>query len=396
MKRLSGALLAGLIGAAAAAQDAPFETAATHAVIMDFDTGIVLYDKAGDEPMPPASMLKIMTVLLTFEALKGGSITMDTEFVTSEHAWRTGGFASGSSTMCLTPNERVTVSNLLRGVIVLSGNDASIVLAEGLAGSEESFAADMQDRAEDLGLTGSTFRNSTGLPDPDQRVSAHDLAEIARVTIRDHPDLYPIYAETEFDFCDEAPTNRYNRNPVLGLIEGADGLKTGHTEESGYGLVASALRDGERRIVVFSGLTSEAGRSQEAERLMRAAFADFKISHPFKAGDQVGELPVYMGERNVVPVRVDEDVVVGHHRRAARDATARVVFETPLRAPVREGDAVGTLVIEVPGQPKIEKPVVAAASVPKAGLMDQARIALFSLIRGEGDDDGESGEGGDG
>jgi D-alanyl-D-alanine carboxypeptidase (penicillin-binding protein 5/6) len=389
MKRLSVVLAASALAAAiaqpAAPQDPPFDTAASHAVIMDQDTGIVLFSKNGDEPMPPSSMSKLMTVLMVFEALKAGSIAMDTVFTTSEHAWRTGGFASGSSTMCLMPNERVTVEQLLHGVIVLSGNDASIVLAEGLSGTETAFAADMEDRAHELGMTTASFRNATGWPDPEHRISARDLAETARLTIRDHPDLYPIYAEREYGFCDEAPSNRFNRNPVLGLIDGADGLKTGHTEEAGYGLVASAERNGVRRIVVFNGMTTNAERSREAERLLRASFADFVVSRPFVAGGEIAALPVYLGAEDTVPVRVDEDVAVGHHRRAGRDASARLVYDAPLKAPVREGDVVGRLIIDIPGSPTIERPVVAAASVAKQGLVGQATAGLMSLIRSGSD-----------
>lgn len=403
MQRLSAALaapaaLAALASVAlavpATAQDSPFDTTASHAVIMDYDTGIVLYSKNGDEPMPPASMSKTMTVLMTFEALASGSITMDTEFTTSEHAWRDGGFASGSSTMCLEPNERVKVSDLLQGVIVLSGNDAAIVLAEGLGGTESAFAAQMEERAHELGLTSASFRNATGWPDPEEHISARDLAEIARITIRDHPDLYQIYSEREYGFCDEAPSNRYNRNPVLGVVPGADGLKTGHTEESGYGLVASATRNGERRIVVFNGTQSNAERAREGERLLRAAFADFEVSRPFQAGDVVAELPVYLGLETSVPVRIEDDVVVGHHRRAGRDASAHVVYEAPLRAPIREGDELGRLVVDIPGVGSIERPVYATADVDKKGLMGRASAGLINLIRESGEED-EADEAGD-
>jgi D-alanyl-D-alanine carboxypeptidase (penicillin-binding protein 5/6) len=385
MKRLTAVLAAVAFALPVAAQESPFDTAATHALIMDQETGIVLYSKNGDEPMPPSSMSKLMTVLMTFEALKAGSIAMDTVFTTSEHAWRTGGFASGSSTMCLMPNERVTVEQLLHGVIVLSGNDASIVLAEGLSGTETAFAADMEDRAHELGLTSASFRNATGWPDPEHRISARDLAEIARLTVRDHADLYPIYAEREYDFCDEAPSNRFNRNPVLGLIDGADGLKTGHTEEAGYGLVASAVRGGERRIIVFNGMRTNADRSREAERMLRAAFADFEVSRPFAAGEEIARLPVYLGAEETVPVRIEEEVAVGHHRRAARDASARLLYEAPLKAPVSEGDVVGRLIIDIPGAPSIERPIVAAASVAKEGLVGRASAGLMNLIRSGGD-----------
>jgi D-alanyl-D-alanine carboxypeptidase (penicillin-binding protein 5/6) len=376
-----------ILGLAAAAQESqsPFDTPATNAVIMDYDTGLILYSKNGDEAMPPSSMSKMMTVLMTFEALKSGSITMDTEFATSDHAWREGGIGSGSSAMCLKPKQRVKVGDLLRGVIVLSGNDAAIVLAEGLAGTEEAFAQDMQDRARDLGLKSASFRNATGLPDPEHRISAHDLAEIARITIHDHPDLYPIYAEREFPFCKSSPANRFNRNPVLGQVDGADGLKTGHTDEAGYGIVASAVQNGQRRIIVLNGLKSLNERASETERVLRAAFADFEVSHPFKAGQKVADLPVYMGAAKTVPVRVQEDIVVGHHRRAARGAAAKVVYQTPLKAPIKEGAVVGKLIVTIPGLDPIEKPVVAAKNVAKAGLVDQAVAGLVSLIR-SGDD----------
>jgi D-alanyl-D-alanine carboxypeptidase (penicillin-binding protein 5/6) len=194
-----------------------------------------------------------------------------------------------------------------------------------------------------------------------------------------------MYAEREYDFCTEAPSNRFNRNPVLGIIDGADGLKTGHTEEAGYGLVASAARGGERRIIVFNGMTANAARSQEAERMFRAAFADFKVSRPFTEGQVVAELPVFLGETETVAVQVDEEIAVGHHRRAARDASARVVYDAPLRAPIAEGDVVGTLIIDIPGALSVERPVTAAASVAKQGLVGQATTGLLALIRSGGD-----------
>lgn len=378
-----GAVFA-LAGAAGAIS--PLSTPATHAVILDQATGIVLYSKNGDEPMPPASMSKIMTVLLTFERIDSGSLALTDEVTVSENAWRKGGFATGGSTMCLEPKERVSIEDLLRGVIVLSGNDASIVLAETLAGSEESFALEANIRAEELGLENSHFVNATGWPNDEHRVSALDLARIARETIKNHPELYKIYAEKEFGFCTEAPSNRFNRNPVLGLIEGADGLKTGHTEESGYGLVASAERGGERRIIVFNGLTSNADRSREAERLLNAAFRDFNVATPFKAGDEVATLPVFMGEAEGVKVAVAADITIGYHRLAARDARSRVVYEAPLKAPIKKGDVVGKLQFEIPGAPVQEVDVVAGEAVARMGMTGRAGAALIQLIRGTGED----------
>jgi D-alanyl-D-alanine carboxypeptidase (penicillin-binding protein 5/6) len=353
---------------------------------MDYETGLVLFSKDGDEPMHPSSMSKIMTVLMTFEAIDSGSITLETEFVTSEDAWRRGGFATGGSTMCLLPNERVTVADLLRGVIVLSGNDAAIVLAQGLGGSESAFALDMMARAEELGLTSANLVNATGWPDAEHVISARDLAEIARVTIRDHPDLYAIYAEREFDFCDEAPSNRFNRNPVLGIIDGADGLKTGHAEDAGYGLVASRVVGDTRRIVVFNGLETNAARSREAERLLRAAFTDFRVNPAFTAGQTVGALPVYLGESETVPVRIEDEVLVGYHRSSARDASARIVYEAPLRAPIEEGDVLGTFVLEMPGTEAVERPVVAAASVAELDIVGKAAAGFVHIVRTAGDE----------
>lgn len=385
------ALAIAALGAAAgavsaSAQDSPIETAATHALIMDYETGIVLYSKNGDEPMPPASMSKIMTVLHVLDLVAGGSITYDTEFEVTEDAWRRGGFASGSSNMCLEPRQRVSVEDLLRGVIVLSGNDAAITLAQGISGSEEAFAEELNEKAEYLGLTGSHFANATGWPDPEHRVSAHDLATIARATIKEHPDAYSIYAQREFDWCASSPSNRFNRNPLLGVVEGVDGLKTGHTEESGYGLVASGVRDGVRRIIVFNGLESQRDRANEAERLMRAAFADFRVASPFEADEVVGELPVYLGEADKVAVRIEDGVTIGYHRRGARDVSARLVYENPLRAPVSAGDEVGRLVVDVPGGETVERRLYAAEDVAKMGLVGRAVAGLNHVIRSAGEE----------
>jgi D-alanyl-D-alanine carboxypeptidase (penicillin-binding protein 5/6) len=239
----------------------------------------------------------------------------------------------------------------------------------------------MTRRAEELGMKNATFANSTGWPHPDHRMSAHDLAEMARITIRDHPELYEIYAEQEFDYCVDSPANRFNRNPVLGVIDGADGLKTGHTEESGYGLVASAVRDGKRRIVVFNGLDSNAARSREAERLLNAAFRDFEVGNPYAAGDVVAQAPVALGETDAVDLVIQEPITLGYHRRAARDVEAWVDYEGPLKAPVAEGDKIGTFHLAIPGSPEITRDVFAGASVAKKGLIGRAQDGLVHYIR---------------
>ena len=292
----------------APAQDT-YQTDASHAVIMDAETGEVLFSRNGDEAMPPASMSKMMTVLMVIEALESGSLSLDDELPVSEHAWRTGGAASGSSTMFLEVNSRARVEDLLRGIIIQSGNDACIVVAEAIGGTEQGFADMMTDRAHELGLTSASFANATGWPHPDHRISALDLARLARILIEDHPEYYGLWAERDFTYNG---IRQYNRNPLLGVFSGADGLKTGHTEESGYGLVGSAERDGERRIIVFNGMESNAARATEAERMMRAALSDYSLYRLFTGGDTVDHrAAVFMGEADTVALRVNADITAG-------------------------------------------------------------------------------------
>lgn len=377
MRTLFACLSLILLAPAALAQN--FDTAASHAVILDYETGEVLFSKNGDDAMPPASMSKLMTTLMAFEALENGTLSLDTELPVSVYAWQTGGTTSGSSTMFLEPNTRVRVDDLLRGIIVQSGNDACIVLAEGLEGSEGAFADAMTARARELGLTNSVFANSTGWPDPEQRMSAVDLARLAAIIIRDYPDYYAIYDEREYTYNG---IRQFNRNPLLGVFDGADGLKTGHTMESGYGLVASAERDGVRRIIVFNGMGSERERANEAERMMRAAFADFDVYPLFDAGDTVGEAEVFMGQSETVALRIDADAVVGLHRRDRRDMSVSIVYDGPVSAPIAEGDTVGRLVVETDSGVAREFPLVAAESVARKGMFGRAMDALAGLVRG--------------
>ena len=368
LARLVALSLLVLFPLAAHAQDSAFETRASHAVILDYETGEILYSKNGAEPMPPASMSKLMTVYMAFEAIEEGRLSMDDELPVSETAWRRGGAASGSSTMFLEPNSRARVDDLLRGIIVQSGNDACIVIAEALEGTEENFADAMTERAHELGLDSANFENATGWPDPDHRISAADLARLAAIIIREFPELYDIYAETEFTYNG---IRQYNRNPLLGVVEGADGLKTGHTTESGYGLVGSAERDGERRIVVFNGMESERARADEAERLMRAAFTEFEVYEIVSAGDILAEADVFLGVSPRVALRASRDLAVGLHRRDRDDITAEVVYTAPVRAPVEEGQEIGRLVVTMPGGRVEEIPLEAAMAVPEKGAEPQ-------------------------
>ncbi|MBR9826961.1 MAG: D-alanyl-D-alanine carboxypeptidase [Alphaproteobacteria bacterium] len=347
---------------------------------MDFETGEVLFSQNGDVAMPPASMSKLMTVLMTMEAVAEGRLSLDDELPVSENAWRRGGAASGSSTMFLEVNSRARVEDLLRGIIVQSGNDACIVIAEALGGSEDAFADMMTDRAQELGLTSASFANSTGWPHPDHRISAEDLARLARIIIADHPALYEIYAEREFTYNG---IRQFNRNPLLGVFDGADGLKTGHTEESGYGLVGTAERDGTRRIIVFNGMDSSSSRANEAERMMRSALSDYSVYDLFSAGDQIDhEADVFMGVSDQVSLEIAEDVRIGMHRRARRNMSVEVVYNGPLIAPVEAGSVVGQLIVSVPDAEPRRYDLQAAETVERKGLMGRIGAALSHMIRG--------------
>lgn len=368
-----------VFSAAATAQDPVFETSASHAVIMDYETGEILFSKNGDQPMPPSSMSKLMTALMVFEALEAGTLSLDDELPVSVRAWREGGAASGGSTMFLDVNSRARVDDLLRGIIVQSGNDACIVVAEALGGSEEAFADMMTRRAQELGLETASFRNSTGLTAEGHEISAADLARLAAHIIENHPQYYEIYSETSFAYNN---ITQANRNPLLGVVDGADGLKTGYTSEAGYGLTASAERNGERRIIVFNGTQSMRERANEAERLMRAAFVDFVMADMAEAGEEIGSADVYLGTARTVALRTATPVRAAMHRRERDRLRAEIVYDGPLMAPVTAGDEVARLVITMPDGRTREFPLEAASDVPRQGMVSRAMSALVNLVSG--------------
>jgi D-alanyl-D-alanine carboxypeptidase (penicillin-binding protein 5/6) len=351
----------------------PLNTNAPYAYILDGDTGLPLYSKRGDEPMIPASMSKLMLYYIVFERIRDGRLRMEDEFTVSEHAWRTGGAGTDGSTMFLPVHSKATVEDLLRGAVIVSGNDACIVLAEGIAGSEEAFAREATARARELGMMNSTFTNATGLDAPGHRMSAHDIAIIAYRLIKDFPQFYPMFSEPEFTFN---RTRQYNRNPLLRELDGADGVKTGHLASAGFGLVGSAVRDGQRRIVVLNGLASETERKKEAPRVMRAAFVDFKSSRLVDKGAEVAVADVWLGEKKTVPLVASQDASVGVHVSALKQIKSTVVYKGPLLAPVKEGDIVGELLISAPGMSEIKVPVAAGASVNRLGLIGRALVGL--------------------
>jgi D-alanyl-D-alanine carboxypeptidase (penicillin-binding protein 5/6) len=362
----------------AAAQS--IESPAREALLLDFETGTVLFEKAADESMPPSSMSKLMTVFMLFERLKEGSLSLDETFRVSENAWRTGGAASGGSTMFLEPNTEVRVEDLLRGIIIQSGNDACVVAAENLMGSEEAFAEAMTRRAAEIGLTGSHFVNSTGLPEPDHYMTAEDLARLARRLITEFPEFYPIFAEEKFTYNG---ITQSNRNPLLYTMPGADGLKTGHTSVAGYGLTASAVMDGRRQILVLNGLGSVRQRSEEAQKIMDWGFRNFDNRLLFTKGEIVETAEVWLGKSAQVPLTVTEDVKLTLPRRAAQTMQVKVRYTGPLPAPVEQGAQVATLVISGTDMAKpVEVPLVAAVGVERRGFLGRMMAAAQHLVFG--------------
>lgn len=369
--------VSGLLGQTAWAQF--IETPAEYAVIMDFESGEVLFSKNGETPMIPASMTKIMTAHVVFDRLERGEIRLDDTFTVSENAWRKGGWATGGSTMGLKIGEQVSVEDLLRGVIVLSGNDACIVLAEGLSGSEDAFARDMTDLARQMALSSATFKNASGLDAEGHRISAADLARMAQLEIAKFPEYYSYYAEPEMTWNG---ITQQNRNPLLGRMEGADGLKTGHLSVSGYGLTASAVRDGTRRIIVINGLPTSAARAQEAERLMRLAFTAFETRDVSDPDKRLADLEVWMGDTRSVGVKMAAPLSVTAHKRAFADGSSTIVYDGPLEAPIARGDEIARLVITLEGKDPVEVPLVATESVARLDFLGRAIEGLSRMIEG--------------
>ena len=351
------------------------ETAARAAMVVDYDTGTVLLAKNADEALPPASMSKLMTLNMVFEALEAGRITLDEKFSVSSSA-----VAVRGSSMFLNTQDRVTVDELIKGVIVLSGNDAAVVLAEGLGGTEAEFARQMTVRARELGMMNSTFVNATGWPGEGQLMSVRDLAFLARRLIKVFPQYYHYFSIREFPFDGRTPDNRFNRNPLLQLDIGADGLKTGHTDEAGYGLVGSAVRADRRVIVVITGVESSSGRSSEAERLMSWAFREFTMNTLFEGGTELARADVWLGQEAEVGMALMDDVSMLLSYRTLPNIKAEVVFEGPIDAPITKGEMLGELVVEVPERGVQRFPLAATADVAAAGFMDRFKAA-FGILK---------------
>ena len=365
-----------LVGIAAAAQS--FETKAGAAYVYDQSTDTVLLAKNADAPLPPASMSKLMTLFMAFEAIRDGRLHVTDELLVSQHAMDYQG-----SSMFLRSGERVKVEDLLRGIIVLSGNDASAVIAEALSpdGTEAGFARLMTGRARELGMTHSTFANSNGWPAIGHLMSMQDLGILADHIIRDFPTYYPLFSETEFHFDGRVPSNSQNRNPILALGMGADGLKTGHTTEAGFGLVGSAKQGDRRVIFVISGLDSAAARTEESERILNWAFRQFAEEELLKAGANLGEAKIWMGEAARVGLTVTEDIKLLLPTFGGAEVSAELIYKSPVEAPVRAGQELGELVITRPELPEVRVPVVADADVARGGFAVRLKAAAIVLLR---------------
>ena len=353
-----------------------FETRAKAAWVYDVSTGTVLLEKNAHEKLPPASMSKLMTINMLFEALRDGRVRLDDRFPVSSHAKSMQG-----STMFLNETDRPTVEELIKGIVVLSGNDACVVVAEGLAGTEEAFARQMNERAKALGMTDSTFANSSGWPNPNQRMSMHDLGILAARLIREFPEYYGYFGLTEFPYDNRAPDNRFNRNPLLKLGIGADGLKTGHTEESGYGLVGSAIQNGRRIVVVITGMATDRERSQEAERILNWAFREFVQKTVATKGTRITDADVWMGSKTKVGLVLDQDLSMLLPSLAQDKLKAEVAFTTPIEAPIAEGQKLAEMTITVPGMEPTTVPLVADQPVAKGGFASRMKTAFGVLTQ---------------
>ncbi|WP_170607929.1 D-alanyl-D-alanine carboxypeptidase family protein [Ruegeria arenilitoris] len=343
-----------------------FDTTARAAFVMDQKTGTVLLSKEADLPLPPASMSKLMTLYVAFEALRDGRLTLDETLPVSEHAMSYGG-----STMFLNTQDRVRVEDLLRGIIVLSGNDACVVIAEALSpdGTEAGFARFMTQRAKQMGMDNSNFANSNGWPAAEHMMSVHDLAVLADRLISDFPEYYPLFAEEVYEFDGRAPSNARNRNPLLKLDIGADGLKTGHTQEAGYGLVGSAKQGDRRVIFVLSGLDSTARRAEEAEAVVNWSFRNFVERTVAKAEEPIAQAKLWMGAEKTVGLVPQEDLTLLFPVLGNENVEAEIVYDGPINTPVVQGQQLAELVIKPEGLPEIRRPLFAANSVDQGGFV---------------------------
>jgi D-alanyl-D-alanine carboxypeptidase (penicillin-binding protein 5/6) len=360
--------------------DNAFDGDAPTAILMEATSGSILFEKNADELRAPSSMMKLMTVEVIFNALKEGRIKLTDEFRISENAWRKGGAPSGGSTMFAAINSKVPVDDLLHGAIIQSGNDSCIALAEGMSGSERKFASDvLTKRARELGLTKSTFGNSNGLPDPDNKMTVRELAKLARHIILDFPEFYKLFGEREFTWN---KIRQQNRNPLLNSMTGADGLKTGYTKEGGYGMVGSAVANGTRLIVVVNGLEDPDDRAQEAKKMLEWGFRNFETRTLFAENQQVGYAKVFGGASRSVKLASREPIKVMVPKNGSEKLIARIVYSGPVRAPIQEGQRIGVVRVWRGHNIAVETPVYAAEAIGPGSTMRRAIDGASELVIG--------------
>ena len=356
-----------------------FDGDAPTAILIEASSGSVLFEKNADELRAPSSMMKLMTAELVFNAIKQGEVKLTDEYRVSENAWRKGGAPAGGSTMFAAIHSKVSVDDLLHGAIIQSGNDACMVLAEGIAGNERIFADMMTKRARELGMTQSTFANSNGLPDPGNKMTVRELAKLARYVIQTYPDFYKLFGEREFTWN---KIRQQNRNPLLTSLEGADGLKTGYTKEGGYGMVGSAVQNGMRLIVVVNGLDDPDDRASEAKKMLEWGYRNFEARILFAAQQPVGYAKVFGGESRSVKLASREPIKVMVQKNGTDKLIARVVYNGPVRAPVESGQQVGVIRVWRGHNIAMEAPVYAAESVGQGSTMRRAIDGASELVIG--------------
>ena len=349
------------------------ESIAKTALLIDLSTGEVLLDKNSEERTYPSSMTKIMTALMAFEKIKDGTLSMDQEFLISKKAWKMGG-----SKMFIEVDKKVKVSDLLLGVVVQSGNDASIAIAEGISGSEETFAIEMNNLAKRIGLTNTNFVNSSGWPNDNHYTTAKDLAKIAEYTLNEHPELYEMYAITEFTY---SGIKQDNRNPLLYSFDGADGFKTGHTQAAGYGLVGSAKRGDRRLLLVLNGLETSRSRAQESLRLMDWGFNNFQLVDFYKQGEIVIEASTWLGKQEKVKLSSQQDIIISIPKTHLSDMKVEVLVEEPIPTPISINDQVGLVQISYADK-KLQYPLLASENIEQKGFFSRITSALYYLVLG--------------
>jgi len=360
-------------------RDEGFQTAAPYAILIEAESGSVLFEKNADQLVPPASLSKLMTAEVVFSQIKDGILNPDEEYVISENAWRKGGAPSHGSTMYAAIHSKVKIDDLLHGVIIQSANDACIALAEGIAGNETEFARMMESRAHEIGLTKSKFANPTGLHDPDHLMTMRELAKLAQHIITTYPEFYPIYGEREFTWN---KIRQQNRNPLLAMNIGADGLKTGYTKEAGYGIVGSAVQNGLRLIVAMNGLKSEKERADEAKKLLEHGFRNFEQRILFAEGQTIGEAKLFGGAKSHVPLTAPSIVKIMLPRNSNERIRARITYRGPISVPVEQGQKIGVLKVFRGDNVALEVPLQAAERIGVGSLSQRAVDAMAELVIG--------------